>query len=76
MTHSAYRTEISDEAIWFKHVHAPNLAQRLNALRPEEVLSLEADDVVGRWQRMRTGKDDREVRAIRPVGSMKSVWNE
>jgi hypothetical protein len=59
-----------------KHVHAPNLALKLNALRPEEEVSLEADGVVGRWQRMKTGKDGREVRAIRPVGSMKSVWNE
>ncbi len=76
MTQKSDHMEICDVAIWFKHVHAPSLAKRLGALRPEEEVSLEADGIVGRWQRMKTGKDGREVSAIRPVGSMKSVWNE
>jgi hypothetical protein len=76
MTRSENSLEISDVAIWFKHLHAPRLVERLRNLRPEEEVSLEADGVVGRWRRMKTGKDGREVFAIRPVGSMKSIWNK
>lgn len=74
MAPASTRLEISDVAIWFKHVHAPSLAKRLYGLQPEEEVTLEADGVVGRWQRMKTGKDGREVVGIRPVGAMKSVW--
>ncbi len=67
--------QISDVAIWFKHLHAPDLIKKLNELTPEEEITLQTDGVIGRWKRMKTGKDGREVFAIRPVGSMKSIWN-
>lgn len=70
------KIEISDVAVWFKQVHHSELVGRLKALRPEEEISLQIDEVVGRWQRMKTGKDGREVYGIRPVGAMKTVWNE
>ncbi len=76
MIRSESLLEICDVAIWFKHLHEPSLADRLRDLRPEEQVTLEADGIVGRWQRMKTGKDGREVFAIRPVGSMKSIWNQ
>ncbi len=70
------KIEISDVAVWFKHLHHPELVHRLKALRQQGEISLQIDEVVGRWQRMKTGKDGREVYGIRPVSAMKSVWNE
>jgi hypothetical protein len=70
------RVRISDVAIWFKHVESPDLQKRLHALHAEEDIHLETDGVVGRWVRMKTGKDGRPTEAIRPEGRMKDVWNE
>ena len=67
---------IEDHTIWFKHVHQPALLERLRQLRDDEEISLEADGVVGRWKRMRTGKDGRPTEAIKPDGAMKKVWND
>jgi len=52
---------IEDHTIWFKHVHDPKLRERLAALHDDEVINLEADGVIGRWKRMRTGKDGRRT---------------
>ena len=68
--------EISDVAIWFKHVGAPGLAQRLKSLGPDESISLETDGIVGSWQRMKPGQDGRETYGIKPVGVMKDIWND
>lgn len=68
--------KIEDVAIWFKHLHSPKLRKRLDSLEPEQEITLETGGVIGRWQRMKTGKDGRMTKAIRPVGSMKSVWND
>jgi hypothetical protein len=68
--------KIEDVAIWIKHLHSPKLVERLRSLEPEQEITLETGGVIGRWQRMKTGKDGRETLAIRPVGSMKSVWND
>lgn len=68
------QVRIADIAIWFKHVESPELQQRLRALRDDEYINLEADGVVGRWVRMRTGRDGRPTEAIRPDGNMKNVW--
>jgi hypothetical protein len=70
------RLEITDVAIWFKHVHAKDLLTKLQSLEPQEEILLSVDRVVGRWQRMKTGKDGRPVYAIRPVGPMKAVWSD
>ena len=40
MTQTSHQLEISDVAIWFKHVHAPSLAKRLYGLQPEEEVTL------------------------------------
>ena len=68
--------KIEDVAIWFKHLRSPSLAERLRGLEPEQEITLETDGVIGRWQRMKTGKDGRATQAIRPVGSMKPIWND
>ncbi|WP_438748039.1 hypothetical protein [Pararhizobium sp. O133] len=70
------QVKISDIAIWFKHVESPQLRERLRALPDEEYINLETDGVVGRWIRMKTGKDGRPTEAIRPEGSMKRVWSD
>jgi hypothetical protein len=70
------RLEITDVAIWFKHVHAKDLLAKLQSLEPEDEILLSVDRVVGRWRRMKTGTDGRPVYAIRPVGPMKAVWND
>ena len=71
-----HNIEISDHTIWFKHVHDERLRARLSAMRDGEFINLEADGVIGRWARMRTGKDGRPTEAIKPEGAMKSVWNK
>ncbi|MBB5276778.1 hypothetical protein HNR26_002856 [Rhizobium rosettiformans] len=68
------RVRISDVAIWFKHVESPELRRRLLALREEEAIHLETDGVIGRWVRMKTGRDGRLTDAIRPEGGMKDLW--
>lgn len=70
------RLPITDVAIWFKHVHDKDLLERLQSLEPEDEILLSVDRVVGRWRRMKTGKDGRPVHAIRPVGPMRDVWND
>lgn len=69
------KLEISDVAIWFKHVHSKDLLARLESLAPEDEIVLSVDRVVGRWKRMKTGKDGRPVHAIRPIGPMKDIWS-
>ncbi len=66
---------IRDHVIWIKHVHSPALQERLLNLADDEQIDLETDGVVGRWARMRTGTDGRATEAIRPMDSMKEIWN-
>ena len=74
MSNASSLLEIADVAIWFKHLHAPQLVERLKRLDPDEGISLETDGIVGHWQRMKTGRDGRQVNAIKPVGVMKDIW--
>ena len=66
--------KISDSVIWFKHLDVPAFVQRLERLKPDDSILLEADGVPGRWQRMQTGSDNRLVLGIKPVGEMKDTW--
>ncbi|KQY20890.1 hypothetical protein ASD32_05715 [Rhizobium sp. Root483D2] len=70
------QVKISDIAIWIKHVENPQLRARLKALPDEEFINLETDGVIGRWVRMKSGKDGRPTEGIRPDGNMKKVWND
>jgi hypothetical protein len=68
-------TDIVDDAIWVKRIDgSPELQKRIAALKPGEVIDLEVDGIVGRWERMRTGKDGRPTRAIKPISEMREVW--
>jgi hypothetical protein len=68
--------EITDVAIWVKHIDHPGLRERLRGLPDEASLTLEIDGVVGNWSRMKTGRDGRPTEAIKPYGPMKKVWSE
>jgi hypothetical protein len=68
-------TQINDDAIWVKNIDAgPELKDRILALRPGEVIDLEVDGIVGRWERMRSGKDGRQTYGIKPIAEMREVW--
>ena len=69
-------TEITDFVVWFKNIHSADLLQQLEALKPDEQMTLRADTVVGSWARMKTGTDGRPTPGIKPVGPMKHLWSE
>lgn len=66
---------ISDDAIWVKHIEgSERLAQRIRTLSAGDVVELEVDGIVGRWQRMSDGRDGRPTLGIKPISHMKEVW--
>ena len=65
---------ISDIAIWFKHLPSQSLRDHLARLEPEAEVTLEVDEVLGRWRRMKRGVDGRLPDAVIPVGPMKEIW--
>ena len=67
---------LEDRVIWFKHVQDPALRKRLNALSEDEMIFLSADGVVGRWKRMKQGKNPTPTEGIKPEGSMGRIWTE
>jgi hypothetical protein len=66
---------IRDTTIWFRHVKDAKLRQRLENLADDDTIHLVADGVVGRWARMKRGRDGRATPGIRPDGEMKNIWN-
>jgi hypothetical protein len=70
------KLSIEDTTIWFSHVKDAKLRRRLNDLREEDAIHLVADGVVGRWTRMKRGKDGRPTAGIKPDGEMKKIWND
>lgn len=69
------KVKIADNSIWLKHIEQDvSLRERLSALKPGELVDLEVAGVVGRWEKMKTGKDGRPTEAIKPIESMKDVW--
>jgi hypothetical protein len=68
-------TQINDDSIWIKNIEGgPELRDRILALRPGETIDLEVDGIVGRWERMRMGKDGRPTNGIKPIAEMRLVW--
>jgi hypothetical protein len=66
---------ISRGAIWVKRIEGnPDLQARIRAMRPGEVLDLEIDGVVGRWERMRDGRDGRPTLGIKPIAETREMW--
>jgi len=67
--------KIVDDAIWISHIEGdPALQARLSALAPGDFVDLEIDGIVGRWQRMKHGRDGRPTLGIKPVAEMREVW--
>jgi hypothetical protein len=69
--------EISDDSIWAKQIDGSKvLKDCILALAPGEVIELEVDGIVGRWEKMRSGRDGRPTTGIKPIGPMKEVWKQ
>lgn len=67
--------EIRDDVIWAKHLKAsPELYDAVVNLEENEIIRLSVDGIIGRWARMRTGKDGRPTLGLKPVGAMAQVW--
>lgn len=67
--------EICDDAVWVKHIEGDAALQdRIRSMQPSETIELEIDGIVGKWEKMKLGKDGRPTLGIRPVGDMKEVW--
>jgi hypothetical protein len=67
---------IEDTTIWIRHVTDPNFKRRLEKMHENESIHLVADGIVGRWVRMKHGKDGRPTHGIKPEGEMKNIWNK
>jgi len=69
--------EISDDAIWARQIEGGKvLKDRILSLAPGEVIELEVDRIVGRWEKMSDGRDGRPTTGIKPIGPMKEVWKK
>jgi hypothetical protein len=67
--------EIRDDAMWAKQIEGEKkLKERILSLAPGEIIELEVDGIVGRWERMRDGRDGRPTPGIKPIGPMKEIW--
>ena len=67
--------EITDDTIWAKQIEgAKALKDRILSLSPGDLIELEVDGVVGQWEKMRSGRDGRATKGIKPVGPMKEIW--
>jgi hypothetical protein len=67
--------EIRDDAVWAKQIEGGRaLKDRILTLAPGEVIELEVDGIVGRWEKMRDGLDGRPTTGIKPIGPMKEIW--
>jgi hypothetical protein len=68
-------TTINDDSIWIRNIEGdPRLRERIAGLRPGEVIDLEVDGIVGKWEKMRKGRDGRPTLGIKPIAEMRSVW--
>jgi hypothetical protein len=66
---------ITDDTIWAKQIEGGKaLKDRILSLSPGEIIELEVDGIVGRWEKMRNGGDGRPTKGIKPVGPMKEIW--
>jgi hypothetical protein len=64
-----------DDVIWATNIEGDRrLQERISRLRAGDLLDLEVDGVVGRWERMRDGRDGRPSVGIKPLAEMREVW--
>jgi hypothetical protein len=66
---------IRDDTLWANHIEGGStLKERIQSLRPGEVIDLEVDGIVGSWEKTRVGKDGRPQQSVKPIGNMKKIW--
>jgi hypothetical protein len=69
------KVKTHDDVIWVKNIEgAARLQDRIRKLKAGELLGLEVNGVVGRWERMRDGGDGRPSLGIKPLAHMRQVW--
>jgi len=70
----AYVT-IRDDTLWANHIEGgASLKERIESMRPGDVIELEVDGIVGSWEKTRIAKDGRAQQSIKPIGNMKKIW--
>jgi hypothetical protein len=68
---------INDNSIWVKNIEAgQKLCDRIMQMKPGDLVDLEVDGIVGKWERMRDGKDGRPTLGIKPVAEMREIWKQ
>lgn len=68
--------KIRDDAIWVGHIEGGlALQRRIRTLHPGESVDLEVDGVIGKWERMKDGRDGRPTYGIKPISKMREVWS-
>jgi hypothetical protein len=68
--------QIRDDTMWAKHIEGGKaLKDRILSLTAGEVIDLEVDGIVGRWEKMRDGNDS-ATPGIKPIGPMKDIWKK
>lgn len=71
------KTRINDNSIWVRHIEEDQkLCDRINKMKPGELVDLEVDGIIGKWERMRDGKDGRPTYGIKPVAEMREIWKQ
>ncbi len=69
------KVKIRDDEIWAKHIEGDaRLGDRILRLSAGQIIDLEVDGIVGRWQKMRDGRDGRPTSGIKPIEAMRDVW--
>lgn len=69
------KIEIKDDVIWYKQfANDPHFLAKLDALEENQVIQLNVEGITGNWARMKTGRDGRPTRGIKPVGAMAEIW--
>ena len=67
--------EIRDDVIWARHLKtSPKLYDEVVHLEDDAEIRLIVDGIVGKWAKMKSGKDGRPTMGIKPVGAMATVW--
>jgi len=68
-------TVIRDNAIWVKSIEGNEaLRRRLVDLPGGAAIDLVVDGRIGRWEKMRDGRDGRRTDGIKPIGPMRETW--
>ncbi|MDP1729615.1 MAG: hypothetical protein Q8L54_00230 [Devosia sp.] len=69
------KVKIRDNSIWLNHIEGDRpLRERLQSMKPGQIVDLEVDGIVGRWERMKNGRDGRPTPGIKPIEAMRDVW--